>query len=337
MPVLYSEIQPEHHAVRKAAGVFDLCHMGRYRVTGKDAATLLGRAQTSDPMTLAPGRTRYALFLNEQGGVIDDILISREADGYLLVVNAGNRDVGMAHLLAQGAGLDAQVLDDSDRIAMVAVQGPKAAEILTHLGMKEATSLGYYRFSEGETPFGNALISRTGYTGEDGFEVLLDADIAELFFLAALEAGKPLGALPCGLGARDTLRLEAGMPLYGHEMDATTNPFEAAIDWAIRTPAPYVGRDAIEAVRASGPRRRLVGLTVEGPRIPRQGCRVLLHGTPVGEVLSGTMSPTLACNIATARVDAKAFDADEFVVEIRKDQAKARKTALPFYKRERPA
>lgn len=333
MPVAYADIESEHRAVREAAGLFDLCHMGRIRLRGPGGDALLGRALTFDTRRLEEGQTRYALLLNDGGGIIDDVLVSREAGGLLLVVNASNRERDLARLREFSADLRPDLADDTEREAMVAIQGPRSPAILEALGLPRASGLKYYRFAQEDWDGCPVIVSRTGYTGETGFEILLPAGEASRFWNLALEAGRPLGLLPCGLGARDTLRLEAGMPLHGHEIGEDVNPLEAGLDFALRSGLPYAGRDAIERVRAEGPARRLIGLLVEGPRIPRQGCEVLLGGAPAGEVASGTRSPTLGTNIATALVAASASAAGRFEVAIRRTTAPAIRVPLPFYKR----
>jgi aminomethyltransferase len=334
MPVMYTDISTEHRAVRQAAGLFDLGHMGRVRLKGRDATRLADRVQTADAGSIPQGRTRYALMLFPDGGVRDDILISREHDGYLLVVNASNRAADLEFLHEQARGLEVAIVDDSDRQAMVAIQGPNALAIVSALGFRDAGAVGYYRFATADSAFGPTIVSRTGYTGEDGYELFLDAGQAEPLCRQALELGQRHGLRPCGLGARDTLRLEAGMPLYGHEIDATINPYEANLGSAVRSTADFVGSGALERVRQEGPKRALVGLIVEGPHIPRQGCTVLRDGQAVGAVCSGTLSPTLGVNIATALIGAAAASAGTgYTVAIRKHLAEARPTTMPFYRR----
>ncbi|MSR73943.1 MAG: glycine cleavage system aminomethyltransferase GcvT [Planctomycetes bacterium] len=336
MPVLYQDITAEHQTVRNAVGVFDLSHMGRVRFTGPRAMALANRVQTFDAESMQLGRVRYALMLTPEGTVLDDILISRETDGFLLVINAGNRSADLEVIHAEAKRLGATVRDDSEDIAMVALQGPNAATLMQRLGLGFATSLKYYCFVDGPSDFGNLTVSRTGYTGEDGFEILVPRDHACALFKAALQAGEDLGARPCGLGCRDTLRLEAGMPLYGHEMDLTVNPFEAALDHALRSKADYIGSPRIAALSQSAPMRRLCALFVDGPQIPRQGHEIVAGGQVVGVVCSGTRSPTLGRNIATARIDSAVLDADAALsVRIRRNEVGAQKTILPFYSRKR--
>ncbi len=333
MPVRYQDITTEHHAVRQRAGMFDLCHMGRVRFQGPDALKLAQRVQTQNVAKQPVGRTRYALLADASANVIDDILISREEDGFLLVVNASNREVDLAWFREHAQGLNVSIIDDSERIAMLAVQGPKAVDILAAFGLPGAKDVGYYKFATLPHSSGPILVSRTGYTGEDGFELFYEAPRSNYMWDAVLKVGTPFGMIPCGLGCRDTLRLEAGMPLYGHEIDRTTNPFEAGLDFGLSLENPSVAQAALQKIKAEGPKRKLIGLSPEGPRIPRQGCAVLAGETKVGVVCSGTLSPTLGKNIATAMVDASAATRDDLVIDIRGNRAKAPRTELPFYVR----
>jgi aminomethyltransferase len=333
MPVRYQDITTEHHAVRKRAGLFDLCHMGRVRFRGPDATKLAQRVQTQNVAKQPVGRTRYALLANAEGGVIDDILISREEDGWLLVVNASNRMRDLEWFREHAVGLNVEIVDDTDRIAMLAIQGPKAVDICAALGLPGARDVGYYKFATLPHKTGPILVSRTGYTGEDGFELFFENARAAMMWDASLEAGKPFDLIPCGLGARDTLRLEAGMPLYGHELELTINPYEAGVEFGVSLDNPSVAQAALARIKAEGPQRRLIGLSPAGPRIPRQGCAVYAGDRQVGVVCSGTLSPTLGKNVATALVEASAAERDDLAVDIRGHRAAAPRTQLPFYVR----
>lgn len=336
MPVMYTDISSEHEAVRTTAGVFDLSHMGRVRFRCPKALALVQRLQTYDAENLEPGRVRYALLLTPEGTVLDDILIYREQQGFLFVINAGNREADLAVIRREAAAIGAEVIDDSDTLAMVAVQGPKAAEVVTRLGLSAALALKYYNCMDVGSDFGLLTVSRTGYTGEDGFEFIVPAERARELFVAALEAGKDLGVRPCGLGCRDTLRLEAGMPLYGHEMDLSVNPYEAGLDYALRSKSNYIGSEAIQRLGANPPQRKTVALFVDGPSIPRQGSEVLAGEQIVGVVCSGTRSPTLGRNIATARIDAATLaSGTPLKVRTRRHEGAATLTELPFYSRKR--
>jgi aminomethyltransferase len=333
MPVLYRDITTEHQAVRQRAGLFDLSHMGRVRFTGPDAVRLATIVQTQGVSDMPVGRTRYALLCQADGTTLDDILISREEGGFLLVINAGNRDADLEFFRTHARGLDVTITDDSERLAMLAVQGPLARQIVATFGLKDADQIRYYRFATLPHTLGPILVSRTGYTGEDGFELLFDAGRAQEAWDALIVAGESAGMIPCGLGARDTLRLEAGMPLYGHELDRTTNPYEANLDFAVSETSPSLAAAALAEIRKRGPARRIVGLVTEGPRIPRQGYRVLSDGAEVGEIRSGTLSPTLGKNIATARLAAPAAAGGALSVDIRGNRVTATRTKLPFYVR----
>lgn len=336
MPVTYADIRTEHEAVRQQAGLFDISHMGRVRFRGPDADQLAGRCQTLDTRELAAGRVRYSLILNADGGIIDDVLVSREKEDTLLfVVNAGNRDADLDVFSSLVDDLDVEVIDDSERESMIAIQGPNSPAILDAMGIEGASQLGYYRLGAFDGPLGPVIVSRTGYTGETGFELILPSERVRDAWDAALEHGRTHGLIPCGLGARDTLRLEAGMPLHGHEIGPDVNPYEAGLDFAVRSDLDYVGRSALDKVRAEGPARCLVGLVVAGPRIARSDSTVLVDGTEVGTVCSGTLSPTLGTNIATALVATQAQDAARFSVRIRRHEASARRTPMPFYRREK--
>ncbi len=334
MPVLYKDITTEHHAVRQKAGLFDLSHMGRVRFKGPDALKLATIVQSQDAAGIMPGRTRYALLLAPDGGILDDILISREEDGFLLVINAGNRATDLAFFHEHAARLNVSVIDDSERISMVAVQGPKAVEILARFGLKGHDEIKYYRFATLPSVVGPILVSRTGYTGEDGFELLVDSRRADDVWSGLTAAGEPSGLIPCGLGCRDTLRLEAGMPLYGHEIDRNTNPYEAHLTFGVSETAPSLGASALAEIRKNGAKRTLIGLTSDGPRIPRQGCAVHSRGKAVGAICSGTRSPTLSKNIATAMIEASADVADgALTIDIRGDHVRATRIPMPFYTR----
>ena len=333
MPVLYRDITTEHKAVRERAGLFDLSHMGRVRFTGRDAVKLATIVQTQNVTDMPVGRTRYALLCRKDGTTLDDILISREEEGFLLVINAGNRDADLDFFRTHAKGLDVTITDDSERLAMLAVQGPLAHQVVAAFGLKGIDQIRYYRFATLPHALGPILVSRTGYTGEDGFELLFDAAQGSAAWDALNVAGESAGMIPCGLGARDTLRLEAGMPLYGHELDATTNPYEANLAFAVSETSPSLGSAALAEIRRNGPARRIVGLTTEGPRIPRQGCRVFADGADAGDIRSGTLSPTLGRNIATAMVAARASAEGALSVDIRGNRVNATRTAMPFYVR----
>ncbi|HLQ38022.1 MAG TPA: glycine cleavage system aminomethyltransferase GcvT [Planctomycetota bacterium] len=340
MPVQYRPILDEARTVRTRAGIFDLGHMGRVRIGGRDATAFLQRLQTNDVTQIQPGRIRYAMILNEQGLTQDDILVYRNPgdDGFFLVLNAGNtaRDLEIMRRLATGFG-DLLVDDCTHRLGMIAIQGPLSAAITQRFCDGELESLKYYGWNMAKVCSVPMLLSRTGYTGEDGFEIYVPEGHELTVWNAFLAAGKPDGLTPIGLGARDTLRHEAGMPLYGHEIDETTNPLEAGLDWAVKWNHDFVGRAALERVQqAGGTGRTLVGLTSASKRCPRQGYKLVAGGQEIGQICSGNISPTLDTNIATAYVRS-AFGAPgtqlEFLI---KDKAEPCKVVpLPFYKRPR--
>ena len=311
MPVQYSGILDEHRAVREAAGLFDVSHMGEFSVRGPQARDLVQRLVTNDATQLVDGKAMYAVLCHESGGAVDDLLVYRLAeDDYLLVVNASNIAKDWAHItaVADAAGLDAELTDVSDATALLALQGPRAFEVFQAASGVDASAIPYYHFQamHGGQVFGadRAIVSHTGYTGEPGLELYLDPAAAVRAWDAILEAGRDLGLRPAGLGARDTLRLEAGYCLYGHELDDTTTPLEAGLGWVCKLEAgDFVGRDALVAQKATGVPRKLVGFVVNDRGIPRQGCNLLdADGSVVGTVTSGTQSPTMGQGIGLGYV-----------------------------------
>ena len=343
MPVRYGTIVAEHAAVRTAAGLFDISHMGRVRFSGPDAAALLNRLLTNR-VPIEPGRVKYGLLCREDGGVLDDVLTTNLPgdDDWLMVVNAANRPACLEWFMKQAGGLDVSVEDRTAETAMIAVQGPRAAEIMVDtLRMPLLDTLGYYRASPAVWERGGAaptevLVSRTGYTGEDGYELILAAADAPAMWDRLRSVGAPHGLVPCGLGCRDTLRLEAGMPLYGHELTTETDPLTAGLGFAVAlSKGEFLGRDAIAMVRDAGPQRVRVGFEMRGKRVAREGAAILRGGERVGEVTSGTHSPTLGKAIGMAYVtpDAAAVDT-ELEVDVRGRPEPAVVVPLPFYKRQ---
>jgi glycine cleavage system T protein (aminomethyltransferase) len=339
MPVQYSGILDEHRAVRERVGLFDLSHMGEVWVTGSGAATGLAVALVSDPARLAPGRAHYSMITAEDGGIIDDLIVYRVADERFLVVpNASNREEVASELRSRLAGHDAALDDASLRTSLVAVQGPRAAELLQPLTDVDLSTLRYYAIAEGHAAGEPVLIARTGYTGEDGFELFLDWEAALPVWDRLLQEGQKFGIVPAGLGARDTLRLEAGMPLYGNELDRTTNPFEAGLGRVVKLdkPGDFVGRAALEKVAAEGPSRQLVGLTVRGRGIARHGYQLMMPGEEdeAGVVTSGAPSPTLGVPIAMGYLPPDHAAVGTMVeVAIRAARVESEIVPLPFYKR----
>jgi aminomethyltransferase len=334
MPVQYGGIALEHHAVRRAAGLFDIAHMGRLRIAGPDAERFLNRVLTIDVAKLRPWQIRYSLVCNESGGVLDDVLLYHLVDHYLLVVNASNRTKIVDWLAAHHSGFDATVTDQTFDRYMLAVQGPKALAILDPLTDADISPLKYYRSLPTTVGGVEALVSRTGYTGEDGFEVIVPVESAEAIWETVFDQGRSHGLLPCGLGCRDTLRLEAGMPLYGHELDEQTDPITAGLDFAVALDTDFIGRDAIAAVQKTGPSRVRVGLQSEGRRVAREGTPVVADDREVGRVTSGTFSPTLERPIAMAYVETDfAAGRSPLAVDIRDRRDPVELVPLPFYRR----
>jgi aminomethyltransferase len=336
MPVQYTSIVEEHHAVRKAAGLFDISHMGRLKFTGPDACRFLDYLVTNDVTNIALSRIRYALVCNKSGGVLDDVLVYAFEDSYLLVVNASNRIKILDWIEQQRAGFDVVVEDLTTARCMIAVQGPQAADILSSLADANVAELKYYSGTEMTVCNQPALVSRTGYTGEDGFEVIIDAEFGQTVWDAALEAGAASGIRACGLGCRDTLRLEAGMPLYGHELDETTDPLSAGLRFAVKLKAgDFVGRDALRTLADQTDRLVRIGLQLEGRRIAREGATLHIGDREVGHVTSGTFSPTLERTIAMGYVTHDFTEVGTTLeVDIRGKRAAASVVELPFYKRD---
>jgi aminomethyltransferase len=337
MPLQYASILDEHRAVRERVGLFDLSHMGELIVEGATAGEALSGAVVSDPLSLAVGRAQYSMLCAPDGGVLDDLIIYRlAADRFMVVANAANAQVVSDALAERLAGTRAVLDDHSLATGLVAVQGPRSVDILTPLTDVDLGALRYYGIAEGNVAGIPGHVARTGYTGEDGFEVFVDIARTGQLWDAVLDAVRAADGMPVGLGARDTLRLEAGMPLYGNELDQTTTPFDAGLGRVVKLtkPGDFVGRAALEKVAAEGPRRRLVGLIVEGRGIARHGYPVLVDDRRTGVVTSGTQSPTLGVPIAMAYVAPGDGEPGTMVdVEIRDGRVPARVVPLPFYRR----
>jgi aminomethyltransferase len=339
MPVQYAGILEEHRAVRERAGLFDLSHMGELFVEGSEAGAGLANALVTDPPSLAIGRAQYSMIVAVDGGIIDDLIVYRLAeDRYLVVANASNARTVSDELAERLRGFKAVLDDRSLAMALVAIQGPRSVEITRSLTDVDLDALRYYAIAEGSVAGVPALVARTGYTGEDGFEVFVDSHRAVDIWDAFMSAGSDHGLAPIGLGARDTLRLEAGMPLYGNELDRSTNPFEANLGRVVKLTKPndFVGREALEKVARDGVDRLLVGLVMRGRGIARHGYPILSGDHPTGTVTSGTQSPTLNEAIAmglVATVDAQ--PGTMLDVEIRGQRVPAEVVPLPFYRRER--
>jgi aminomethyltransferase len=338
MPVQYSGILEEHRAVRERAGLFDLSHMGELFVSGDEAGRALAAALVTNPPALKVGRAHYSMICAADGGVIDDLIIYRLGEQqYLVVANAANAHVVSDALATRLDGFRAVLDDRSLATALCAVQGPRSVDIVAPLTDVDLGGLKYYAIAEGSVAGMPALVARTGYTGEDGFEIFVETARAGELWDALIERGRPYGLLPIGLGARDTLRLEAGMPLYGNELDRETNPFEAGLGRVVKLDKPddFVGRGALEKVAAEGPAKRLVGLVMQGRGIARHGYPVHSGEAPTGVVTSGTQSPTLGKAIAMAYVAPGDAETGTIVdVEIRDQRVAAEVVDLPFYRRD---
>jgi aminomethyltransferase len=337
MPVEYSGITAEHMAVRTAAGLFDVSHMGEIEIAGKDALAAVQRISSNDASRLAVNQAHYSGLMTPDGTFVDDLLVYRFAPShFLLVVNASNIEKDYAWIAQEvpKAG-DAAVVNSSDRYALIAVQGPKAQKILQTLTGVDLGGIKYYWFAHGEIAGVRGTISRTGYTGEDGFEVFAAPNMAPRVWNALLEAGQGDGLIPCGLGARDTLRLEAAMRLYGNDIDDTTTPLEAGLGWIIGwKKADFNGREALERQKAAGVKRKLVGFVMIDRAIARHGHVVMNGDDQVGVVTSGTQTPFLKKALGMAYVPTQMAElGTELHIDVRGRRVKAIVVDLPFYKR----
>ncbi len=337
MPIQYSGIIEEHRAVRASAGLFDLSHMGELVIEGPEAGAALAAALVTDPPALTVGRAHYSMVCAPDGGVIDDLIVYRLADDrFMVVANASNASVVSDALTERLAGRKAVLEDLSLATGLVAIQGPRSIDIVGALTDIDLAAVRYYGVVEGSVAGVPAQVARTGYTGEDGFELFVDADRTGPLWDALLEAGGPVGLVPVGLGARDTLRLEAGMPLYGNELDLSTNPYEAGLGRVVKLgkPGDFVGRAALEKVSRDGPAKQLVGLVLRERGIARHGYPVLNETARTGVVTSGTMSPTLGTAIAMAYVNpSDAEPGTMLAAEVRGTRVAAEVVPLPFYTR----
>ncbi|UQX03104.1 glycine cleavage system aminomethyltransferase GcvT [Streptomyces sp. RerS4] len=343
MPLRYASEREEHTAVRTKAGLFDLSHMGEITLTGPEAVKALDYALVGNISTVGVGRARYTHICVEDGGILDDLIVYRLGETeFMVVANASNAQVVLDALTERAAGFDAEVRDDREAYALIAVQGPESPGILASLTDADLDGLKYYAGLPGTVAGVPALIARTGYTGEDGFELFVAPEHAVELWQALTKAGEGVGLVPCGLSCRDTLRLEAGMPLYGHELTTSLTPFDAGLGRVVKfeKEGDFVGRAALEAAAeraATNPPRKLVGLVAEGRRVPRAGFPVVAEGRVIGEVTSGAPSPTLGKPIAMAYVDAAyaAPGTSGVGVDIRGTHEPYEVVALPFYKRQK--
>lgn len=332
MPQQYTSIRDEHFAVRKVAGLFDVSHMGRFRVAGDSCVDFVQRLVTNDVAPLVHGQAQYNLMCNEAGGVIDDLVVYRGSEGFFVVVNASNREKDLEWLRSH-APSDVEIEDRTFELALMAFQGPRAEELLPSEGV-DLDAIPYFGFGHGDVAGIHALISRTGYTGEDGFELFISSEDVGAAWDAILEHGRSAGVLPAGLGARDATRLEAALRLWGNDMDETVNAYEAGLGWTVKLgKGDFIGRDALQKIKAEGPRRTLVGLRLSPGDIARHGAAVSMDGKELGSITSGTHSFFLGYPIALAMVEARSLQVgDNATVEVRGREAHAQVVKLPFYR-----
>ena len=332
MPVQYpTGITAEHKAVRESCGVFDVSHMCEFRIRGKGALDFVNYVTTNDVASLGVVQVHYTTILHENGGIVDDGLVYRYADHIMMVLNGSNRDKDLAHITQYLGDFDCTLSDDTDAVALLAVQGPKAQDILQPLCSVPLDPIGYYHFTTGSCAGIEGTISRTGYTGEDGFELYFPVEHAEKMWKALMDTGR---ITPAGLGCRDSLRLEMGMALYGNDIDDTTTPLDAGLAWLVKmAKGDFVGRAALEKQKAAGLTRKLVAFTTSERSFPRHGYSVFANGAASGTVCSGTMSPTLGIPIGTCYLPrALAAEGLLFEIEIRGKRVPATVVKIPFYK-----
>ena len=332
MPVTYpAGISAEHRAVREAVGIFDVSHMGEFEVSGPDRNAFVQRVTCNDVGALKPGQAQYSAILTERGTFVDDCLVYRFDDRLMLVVNAANRATDWEHIVERKGGANVRLKDVSDDVVLLAIQGPKAEALLAPLTSLGVGMIPYYHFAEGKVAGAEVFVSRTGYTGEDGFEIYCRAADAEQLWHALAGSGR---AEPCGLGARDTLRLEAGLPLYGNDIDDTVTPYEAGLSFIVKLDkgAPFTGEAALKKQKLEGVTRRLVGFTVLEPKVVgRHGMDVYVDGKKVDIVRSGTVTPTVNEAIGTTYVPkAQAQPGAKFEIDVRGTRVPAEVVKLPF-------
>jgi aminomethyltransferase len=337
MPLLYRGVVDEHQQTRNSGSLFDVSHMGRLAFTGKEAVTFLNKVLTRNVSDQRVGQSRYSLVCNERGGVLDDIIVSRDAKSWIIVCNASNREKLVQHFNEQRkiSGLDFDMADNTESTAMVAIQGPKVIDRMADILPVELKSMKRYSFETSSFMLIKFSVFRSGYTGEDGVELIIPAKMAGMA-IKLVGKGDHEGATirPAGLAARDTLRLEAGMPLYGHELGETMDPLAAGLGFAVDLTKDFIGAGPLRDVATAGPKRKLVGLELEGKRIARQGTEIKDGEKTVGEVTSGTLSPTLGKSIAMAYVDANfAGEGTQLSADLKGTLNPAKVVKLPFYKR----
>ncbi|MCS6902863.1 MAG: glycine cleavage system aminomethyltransferase GcvT [Candidatus Bipolaricaulota bacterium] len=333
MPIQYTSIIEEHQTVRRSVGIFDVSHMGEIEISGRGALELVQKLITNDASTLAAYQVLYSPMCYESGGTVDDLLVYKLPDRFLLVVNAANTEKDFEWVQKNAAALsDVTVRNVSADYAQIAIQGPKAQELLQPLVELSLREMKYYWAVRTRLWDESVLLSRTGYTGEDGFEVYASPKIAQCLWDELLKAG----ATPIGLGARDTLRFEASYPLYGHELSDEISPIEAGLGWTVKEKsAEYNGKSVLLAQKRHGASRRLIGLKMLAGGVPRQGYKIFLHGSEIGFVTSGMYAPTLEGFLAMGLVNSSVSKEEEFEVEIRGERRRAQRVSLPFYRRPR--
>ncbi len=337
MPVQYKGIIEEHHAVRRAVGLFDVSHMGEIVVRGAEALALVNHVTTNNAAKLQEGQAHYSGLLYDTGGFVDDILVHKvSSTEFFLCVNASNQVKDFAHICEHNR-FDCEVENAGPRYAQIAVQGPEAVNVVNRVTKSDVSALRYYWFTDTEAAGYPARVARTGYTGEDGFELYVAPEHAEALWRALLAAGARYGILPCGLGARNTLRLEAGMALYGHEIDASITPLEAGLAWIVKfDKGDFVGRAALERQRAEGLKRRLIGFEMTERGIGRDGYEVRIDGEAAGWVTSGGPSPSLGKNVGLCYLPAAAAEPGRAIEIVIRDRPVAAVTVpSPFYKRQK--
>lgn len=334
MPLQYAGLLPEHHAVRTQAGMFDVSHMGEFYVSGPQAFDLIQFATSNDVGKLSPGKIQYSCLPNDEGGIVDDLLVYQLAEErYMLVVNASNIEKDWQRLSNLNADFGAHMENRSDSISLLAVQGPKATELLQTLTDVNLAEIPYYHFKIGSMAgISDVILSNTGYTGAGGFELYVANEDAEALWDAVMEAGQPFGLLPAGLGARDTLRLEMGFCLYGNDIDDTTSPLEAGLGWITKLDTDFVNSAYLKEQKSKGLNRKLVGFTMLDRGIPRQGYRIVdLKGNAIGEVRSGTQSPSLGKAIGMGYVQMEYTQLEsQIFIEIRGKLLEAKVVKVPF-------
>jgi len=345
MPLYYKGIIPEHLAVRESAGVFDISHMGRVLVTGPDSERLLNHVITNDVTKLGSNNALYSVMCTGKGGIIDDFVVYRmEMEEFLVVFNASNRSKDYNWLITNAKGLNVRIEEVSDSVAMLAIQGPNAAKTLQKISAEDLSKIERFKCGRIQLAGTDAFLARTGYTGEDGFEVFIwnasieKPDNAMKMWNEILEAGKPFGVEPCGLGARDTLRLEAGLCLYGNDIDETTTPLEAGLGFVVKLQKEeFIGKEALQKQKTEGLKRKRIGVIITEHGIPRQGFEILSEkGEKIGQLTSGTFSPLLKCGVGMGYVEtSQAQEGMTLNVRIRDRNVRAKIATFPLYDAEK--